>query len=245
MNDADASASASLPGSASASALVRLLLALAYPALAHWASLDASGLPAALALADLVVFVTIDGLLALRPWPWAITLALVAAIAAIARTSYAQLLLLAPPMVFNGWVAWWFARSLRAPREGLITRIVAGLYGCAPSALAPELYRYTRRLTALWALALAVLGLVNGALAMIAVPDGVLAQLGHPPAWSITQAQWSWFANILNYGVIAALFVGEYQVRRRRFKDRPERSFFDFLRRMAGLGPRFWRDLFS
>lgn len=223
----------------------RLLLAIAYPLLAHWASHEGSGVLAALALADLVVFVTIDGLLGLRALPWLATALLLGALAAIAPTPYAQMLLLTPPVLFNAWLAWWFGRSLRAPREGLITRIVAALHGCAPRELAPDLYRYTRRLTLLWACVLAGLGLVNGALAMIAVPDGVLAQLGHTPALAITQEQWSWFANILNYGVVGGMFAGEYLVRRRLFKDRPEKGFFDFLRKMAQLGPGFWKELFS
>lgn len=229
----------------SVSGPARVALAIAFPLLAHWASHDGGGLPAALALADLVAFVAVDGLLALRPWPWAITAAALAALAALARTPYAQMLLLAPPALFNAWLAWWFARSLRAPREALITRIVAALHACAPRELAPELYRYTRSLTALWALVLALLTAVNAGLALIAVPDGLLARLGHAPSPSITQAQWSWFANIVNYGVIGAMFAGEYLVRRRRFHDRPETGFFDFLRRMARLGPRFWKELFS
>ena len=186
------------------SAPARLLLAIAYPLLAHWASHDGGGWVAALALADLIVFVAIDGLLALRPAVWALVLALAVALGLAAPTPLAQMLLLAPP-----------------------------------------LYRYTRRLTALWAAVLLLLALINGALATIAVPDGLLARLGHPPAFAITQEQWSWFANLLNYGIVGGLFAAEYLVRRRLFVQRPETGFFDFLRRMARLGPRFWRDLFS
>ncbi|WP_235186212.1 ketosynthase [Lysobacter antibioticus] len=229
----------------SSSALARLLLAIAYPVLAHWASHDGGGALAALALADLVVFVTIDGLLGLRWRAWAATVVLLAALAASAFTPYAQMLLLAPPMLFNGWLAWWFGRSLRAPREALITRIVAALHEGPVSALSPELYRYTRRLTALWAVVLTVLALVNGALAMIAVPDGVLARLGQVPPVAISQEQWSWFANLINYGVVVGMFAGEYLVRQRRFPVRPESGFFDFMHRMAKLGPGFWRELFS
>ncbi|MEI2453288.1 ketosynthase [Lysobacter firmicutimachus] len=227
------------------SAPARLLLAVAYPLLAHWASHDGGGAVAALALADLVLFVAIDGLLGLRAAAWAAVLALCAGLALAARTPLAQMLLLAPPMLFNAWLGWWFGRSLRAPREALITRIVAALHERAPAALDPPLYRYTRRLTALWAAVLLLLALVNGALATIAVPDGLLARLGRPPAFAITQEQWSWFANLLNYGIVGGLFAGEYLVRRRLFTQRPETGFFDFLQRMARLGPRFWRDLFS
>ncbi|MEH6416236.1 hypothetical protein [Pseudomonas sp. CGJS7] len=227
------------------SAPARVLLAIAYPLLAHWASHDGGGVWAALALADLVVFVTIDGLLAPRLLPWIATAALLAALALSAATPYAQVLLLAPPVLFNAWLSWWFARSLRAPRQGLITRIVAGLYGCAPDELAPDLYRYTRRLTAVWAGVLALLAVVNGALATIAVPDGFLFRLGYTPALAISREQWSWFANIFNYGVVGGVFAVEYLVRRRLFKDRPEKGFIDFFRKMAQLGPKFWKELFS
>ncbi|MGO1069926.1 ketosynthase [Lysobacter sp. CA199] len=231
--------------SSSASGPARVLLAIAYPLLAHWASHDGSGVLAALALADLVVFVTVDGLLAPRLLAWMATLVLLGALALSAATPYAQMLLLTPPVLFNGWLAWWFARSLRAPRQALITRIVAALHGCAPEQLTPELYRYTRRLTALWACVLALLALVNGVLATIAVPDGLLARLGHLPAIAISREQWSWFANIINYGVVGGMFAVEYLVRRRLFKQRPETGFFDFLRKMAQLGPKFWKELFS
>jgi uncharacterized membrane protein len=231
--------------SSRASAPARLLLAIGYPLLAHWASHDGGGVPAALALADLVLFVTIDGVLSLRLAPWAATLALFGALAAVTRTPYAQMLLLTPPVLFNGWLAWWFGRSLRAPREALITRIVAALHGCEPRGLAPALYRYTRRLTGLWAAVLIALALINGALATIAVPDGVLFRLGYTPAIAISREQWSWFANIINYGVVGGMFAVEYLVRQHLFKQRPEKNFFDFLRKMAQLGPRFWKELFS
>ncbi|MGH8081077.1 MAG: ketosynthase, partial [Lysobacter sp.] len=208
--------------SSSVSGPARLLFAIAYPLLAHWASHDGGGVLAALALADLVLFVSIDGLLKLRPLPWAISLLLLGGLAALAHTPYAQMLLLTPPVLFNGWLAWWFARSLRGGREGLITRIVAALHSCAPRELEPDLYRYTRRLTALWACVLTVLMVVNGVLATIAVPDGLLARLGQVPAIAIGREQWSWFANIINYGVIGGMFAVEYSVRLRLFKQRPE-----------------------
>jgi uncharacterized membrane protein len=226
-------------------AAARLVLAVAYPLLAHWASHDGGGVAAAIALADLSLVILIQALLSPRPWAWLTLVAILAGLAALARTPYAQLSLLAPPMLFTGLLAWWFGRSLRAPREGLITRIVAGLDQCEPAQLPPPLYRYTRRLTAAWAWLLAALAVINGALALLAVPDGVLARLGHPPALGVPQEQWSLFANLLNYGIVAGFFLGEYALRRRYFPHRPYRNFVDFLRHMARLGPRFWRDLFS
>ena len=51
-------------------AALRLLLAIAYPLLAHWASVDGSGIIALLALADLAVIVLLLPLADRRAWAW-------------------------------------------------------------------------------------------------------------------------------------------------------------------------------
>src|SRR3546814_18578194 len=61
------------------------------------------------------------------------------------------------PVAFVALVAWWFGRSLRAGRVPLITRIVSALDEVAPEAMAADLRRYTRGLTAAWAWLLAAL----------------------------------------------------------------------------------------
>ena len=225
-------------------AAARVVFALAYPLLAHWASHDGSGWAAAIALADLVLVILVEPLLRLRPWAWALLVSILIGLFALSRTAGAQLLLLAPPVLLVGWVAWFFGRSLRAPREALITRIVAALDRCAPKELPPPLYRYTRNLTLAWAALLLGLALVNGVLALIAVPGGVLARLGHAPAWGIPREHWSLIANLLNYGVVGGFFIGEYALRRRIFPHRPYRHFGEFLQQMARLGPGFWSGLF-
>ncbi|WP_345777351.1 ketosynthase [Lysobacter sp. MMG2] len=222
-----------------------IALAVAYPLLAHWATHDGGGVSAAIALLDLVALCLIAPLMQGKAWAWAATAGCAAGLAWLAQTHYPQMLLLAPPMLFVGFVAWMFWRSLRPPREPLITRIVAAMERCEPSQLPPPLYRYSRGLTAGWAYVMAALALANGVLAMIAVPDGVLARLGHTPPVAIGQEEWSLFANLLNYGIVGGFFVGEYALRRWLFPHRPYRHFFDFLRQMAALGPRFWRGLFD
>ena len=230
-------------------AAARVALALAYPLLAHWASHDGSGWAAATALADLVLVILIEPLLQLRGWAWGLFAAILAGLLALSKTPHAQLLLLAPPVVFIALLAWFFGRSLRPPREALITRIVAALDRCTPAQLPAELYRYTRNLTASLAVMLALLAMVNGLLALVAVPGGVLALLGYipigsMPAWGVPREQWSLVANLLNYGVVGGFFLGEYALRRRFFPHRPYRNFAQFLQQMARLGPQFWRGLF-
>ncbi len=230
-------------------AALRLVFAIAYPFLAHWAShrqTGGEGVPvAALALFDLALIVLVQPLVARRGWAWALLALVAAGLWQLAPTPYPQLLLLAPPVLFTGLVGWWFGRSLRAPREPVISRIVAGLEQTTPGQLPADLYRYTRRLTGAWAVLLVCLALANTVLALIAVPDGLLARLGHAPVLSVSQTTWSWFANLLDYGIVGGFFIGEYTLRGRWFPVRPYRNFFDFLRRMGALGPGFWRHLFD
>jgi hypothetical protein len=70
----------------------------------------------------------------------------------------------------------------------------------------------------------------------------LLVHFGVDPPIAVGEAQWSWFANGLNYGLVGGFFVLEYLYRKRRFPGR-YRNFADFLQRMARLGPAFWRDL--
>lgn len=217
------------------------LLALSYTVLAHLASARHDDRLGALALALLALMLLLAPLARRRWWAWLALAASVAGILALRRTGLVEVPMLLVPVAFVAMVAWWFGRSLRGGRTPLITRIVAALDRTTPAALAPELQRYTRGLTAAWAWLLALLAAVNLALALVAVPDGLLARLGAPSPWSITQAQWSWFANVCNYGIVGGFFLVEFQLRKRRFPGRYH-SFADFLRQLAGLGPAFWKD---
>lgn len=220
---------------------LEVLLAVAYALLAHMASARHDGLLAVGALGALLLMILLAPLLRLRPWAW-LALALAAAgLAWLVRSPYAQLPLMLVPTLFIALVAFWFGRSLAPGRVALISKIVTALEGEPSVPVVPELLDYTRRLTAAWAWALALLALVNLALAMIAVPDGLLAQFGLRSPVTITQAQWSWFANLFNYGIIGGFFAVEFAIRKRRFPGRYH-NFVDFLRRMRALGPAFWRD---
>lgn len=223
---------------------LRFVFALAYPPLAYWAARDGSGPAACLALADLaLVFIAVP-LIRLRPWAVAAAAALAAGLFTTRGTEIPQTLLLAPPVAFLALLAWLFGRTLCGGRQPLITRIVAALHGVPEQALPLELSRYARRLTAAWMLLLAMLAIVNGVLAFAEVPGGVLARLGHTPAWAIAREEGSLIANLVNYGVVGAFFLGEYLLRSRWFPERPYRDFFDFMRRMGTLGPAFWTNVF-
>lgn len=220
-----------------------VLLAVAYSPLAHWANATHRPELAVIAGGLLVLMVLIEPLVARRAWAWALAVLALLGLSALWHSPYAMLLLAAPPVVFTGWVAWFFGRSLRRGRTPLITRIVEGLYRQAGMPITPEQYRYTRRLTLAWALLLCALTLVNLVLGLCAEPSGVLAQLGYASPLPISDARASLFANLLAYGVVGGFFVGEYLLRGRWFPQRPYRNLPDFLRQMARLGPDFWRDL--
>src|SRR3546814_16747065 len=100
--------------------------------------------------------------------------------------------------------------------------------------MAADLRRYTRGLTAAWAWLLAALAAVNLALAMLAVPDGLLAIPGLSSPLPISRTQWSWFANLCHYGIVGGFFIAEYQYRKRHFHGRYD-SFLHFLRKLASM----------
>lgn len=224
-------------------ATLRLLALVAYLPLAYLAGARQSQGLAATALALLVFLVLADALRRGRPAAWAVALACGAGIALLVREGWALLPLWLVPSVFMALVATVFARTLRRPRIPLITRVVAALYGQPVEQLSPLHIRYTRGLTAAWATLLYGLAALNLTLAMVATPDGLLASVGVQAPVTVTRDQWSFLANIANYGVLGGFMVLEYIVRRRVFATLPYRNFAEFARRMAGLGPAFWRDV--
>ena len=225
-------------------AALRLPLAIAYPFLAHWASVSNSDPIAGIALVDLTLILLVGPLVQMRIWAWMLLVGCVALVVWLVQARVAQLPLLAPPMLFTGMLAWWFARSLRSPRQPVITRIVTALEDRPLDQLDPEIVAYTRRLTGMWAGVLAVLCVTNGVLGLIAVPNGLLARLGHAAVVTLPQAGWSWFANFIDYGLVGGFFLAEYAYRNHRFPDRPYRNFSEFMQRMAALGPVFWQRVF-
>lgn len=225
-------------------AALRLLLLAAYLPLAHFAGIRHSPMMAALALGDLTLLVLIEPLLRRRLAAWLTLAATVLVLIALAHSRFALTPLLLVPALFTAMVSGWFARSLRPGREPLIAKVVSALYAQSGMPLSPRHHSYTRHLTLAWALLLALMTLVNLTLALIAVPDGVLAQFGIDAPVTVTNAQWSLIANVANYGVMGGFMLIEFQLRKWVFPVRPYRNAFDFARRMAALGPAFWRDFF-
>lgn len=221
--------------------IAEIALVVCYGALAHLSSARDSHLLALGALLALVLLMLVSPLAARRAWAWISLPLLAAACWALYRAGLAPVPLLLVPVAFIGVVAWMFGRTLAPGRTPLITRIANLLDDTPRGDDGPALDAYTRWLTRAWAVLLLVLGAVNLVLAMIATPEGLLARLGMEAPVTITHVQWSWFANLFNYGIVAGFFVLEFQLRRLRFPGRFP-GFFRFLRQMGGLGPAFWRD---
>lgn len=222
---------------------IRLLLAVAYPFLAHAASLRTSSVLAACALAVIVLMLLVEGLAQRRLAAWLACPLLLLALAWLAQSRFAMVPLLLVPVGFIAMVGWVFARTLRSGSVPLITRIVAALEQRPAPELEPDLLRYTHGLTVAWTLVLAAMAACNLTLAAIAVPRGLLATLGVVSPITVTEVQWSLFANFFDYGVVGSFFLLEFAYRKRRFPGR-YRNFAEFAKRLAGLGPAFWRDIF-
>ena len=220
--------------------VLRVGLVVLYPLLAHMAAVEGDHQLAAFALGDILLVLLLDGLLAGRIKQWLLLLLAVPALVLLSRSAFAVVPLLLMPALLIAVAASGFARTLRPGRTPLIASIVEVLEGDDAANLPERLRRYTRGLTLAWALMLGSLALVNLTLALCAAPGGVLASVGIVPPFTVTNTQWSWFANGFNYGILGLFFVVEFIYRRHCFPERVH-GFRHFATRLVKMGPSFWR----
>jgi uncharacterized membrane protein len=109
----------------------------------------------------------------------------------------------------NAALAFLFGRTLFGGHEPLCTRLARMLRGT----LEPRVERYTRWVTVAWTTFFIVMLAVSIALYVVA-PIHV----------------WSAFANLLTLPLIALMFVVEYAIRMRLFRDLPHKPILDALR---------------
>jgi uncharacterized membrane protein len=215
-----------------------LLMGASYPVLAHVAAL--TGRPALIAasLGLLIVLVLMPALRNGRPLAWMILAAATYGVYVAVASGQAMSLLMLPPVLLNGFMAWLFGRTLRAGQMPLIERAARAMRG--PGAvLAPEVVAYARGVTQAWTALFVVLAVVNLGLAALARPGGLLLAAGFEPGVSVPLGAWSLFANVLSYLFIGALFAIEFVVRGRRFPHQPYSGLVDFARRLAAQGHLF------
>jgi hypothetical protein len=221
---------------------LRLALALLYLVFSHLASDRGDGLLATLAVGCIVLIALLRPLLLWRGWAWALLAATAVALAALARAGLALLPLLLIPCLLIAAAAYGFGRTLVHGRVPLITRMVAGMDGIPATALAPDLQAYTRNLSLAWAAVLGLLAVMNLVVACLVVPGGVFAALGLPAPLAIDRTQAAWLGGPINLVLMVGFFLAEFTIRQRRFPGR-YRNLLDFIQRMRGLGPAFWRDV--
>lgn len=100
---------------------------------------------------------------------------------------------LAQHVVTNLIFAWFFGQTLIAPRMPLITQFAQTIHGHLPE----EIRRYTRGVTLAWTVFF---------LAQIAISLFIF--------YFFSLETWSLFANVLNWPLIIAMFMGEYLCRK-------------------------------
>ncbi len=108
-----------------------------------------------------------------------------------------------------------FARTLVPSRTPLISRLSLLVHG----SVSPRLARYTRHVTELWAALFAVLALVS---ALLFFGAGIRV--------------WAFYANVLVWPIMVAVFAGEYLVRRRIVPPHERAGFLEVVR----AGRRYW-----
>lgn len=101
---------------------------------------------------------------------------------------------LAQHVGFNAIMAFVFGRTLLPGREPLVTRLARPIH----ERMTPVLLRYTRQVTAAWALFFTGCAVVSAMLFALAPID-----------------VWSFFANILSLPLVVLMFVIENEVRKR------------------------------
>jgi uncharacterized membrane protein len=151
-------------------------------------------------------------------WGMLLGICVLAALVAIALYWGPTYALFLPPIAINLSLLIIFGRTLLPGHEPIISRLSRVLRGSLPT----QLGVYTRRLTWLW----------TGVFAGLLLESVLLAAYAPLEVWSL-------FTNILNYLLLAVLFLGEYVYRVLRFRKYSHASPLQIVRGLArqGVGP--------
>jgi len=194
---------------------------LGYEGLVHWTAV--SGPPGAGPLCSLVPLLLLGcWLIARRSLVSGLTLAIALLVGLFAllhaRAPLPDLkpLYPVPHILVNLLLLWFFARTLRAGREPLVTQMARHEHGTLP----PDIELYTRHLTRTWCIYFAGMALISL----------LLFAFAPLPAWS-------WFANLLNIPLLLLMFVAEYAYRLLRFPGFSHASFLTAIRAFRAM----WR----
>ncbi len=193
------------------------VLAVAYPILAHLSVVWPHPWLQWLALATLCALLLHVGLRARKPWAVCALVVALAASGLAVRSGAGHWLLLLPPVAIPLSLLVVFAGSLRAGRRPVVTRFATMARGSLPA----DLERYTRRVTVLWVVVLA----------MLTLSAVLCAQFASREVWSLV-------TNFVHYLVIGGVFLGEYLYRRVFYAHHQHEGFLRQLRSMKPVRPR-------
>lgn len=118
-------------------------------------------------------------------------------------------LLYIPPILIPLLLLIYFGKTLLQHETPLITAIADAARG----PLTPAMRIYTRRLTQAWCLIFILL--IIEALILISF---------------YSLATWSWATNFINYILMAIIFVGEFEFRKKKFPDHDHPTFLDYIK---------------
>lgn len=189
--------------------LIPAALIGAYPLLVHTSFLLAMPRLQVAAILCLLLGVFSHSLIRRQLWSCLLFIALVSGVVALDYYSLTLYLLYLPPIVMPLALLMYFGLTLLPGREPLITSIARSVRGT----LIPAMEKYTRTLTQMWCW-------VFLAMTLAAI---VLPLLQQPKLWS-------WITNVINYGVIGSLFIGEFILRKKLFPQLGHPSFIDYIR---------------
>lgn len=113
-----------------------------------------------------------------------------------------------------------FGTTLRPGRDALITALARQMYGLIPE----EMVVYTRRVTWVWCVYFA--GQLGTSLLLFLTAPLVV---------------WSFFVNVLNLPLCAAMFIAEQSLRPFFLRDAPRHSAADVLRMIGLIKDSAWR----
>lgn len=196
------------------------LLLLAYPLLIFAAVRWQCPWLGMFALLGLGVHLLWPALVRLRLWALIAMLMLAAAGAWVVATGDVSALLQLAPILIFVLLALFFGRTLTGNSVPLVTRIAAAARDIpadrARQEMAPELWRYTWRVTAFWAFMFL----------LFAIEDLFMLWLSPP-------LPWPYLVNVANFVIVLTLLVGEYLYHSRRYPNPKHKNFLDFARDVA------------
>lgn len=217
---------------------LKILFALAYPFVAHFAVVRNSMGLIVVAVALLVAVAILPALLRGSAAAW-VTVAVVGVMLwGLSHSSHATLPLYIAPVLVPGFMAGVFGSSLLRGRTPVIEQLIRLMHQPSDEPPEPEVWAYARTLTVAWTVLFVVISVTNLVLALLAEPNGLLLASGVTPPFTVPLEGWSWFANGIDYLLVAALFLIEYAYRRHRFPRQPYRNLLDFFQRVLAAMPR-------